>query len=384
MNIDLPDPLALPDGGVAKTAAEWQALCAPWLRASVQREEYGLMPPRPQAFSASVVRSDPNALDGRATLREVDVVTSGPDAKIGLLVITPNAALVPSACFVGLNFGGNHRVVDDPLVRPPRAKSGVDVTVERGAEFQAWSVETIIERGYALVTLFNGDAVPDDRAEAEVRMKDFVPSGSDVEKGAEPATIACWAWTLSRAIDFLETDSLIDPRRIALVGHSRNGKTALLAGAMDERAAMVIPSQSGCGGAGPCRDIGEEWAARETVERINTAFPHWFCENFKRYNSHPRQLPFDQHALIALCAPRPVLLSSATEDLWANPAGSFAMLRAADPVYRLLTGEGIDESALSAPGVLLDTRLGHFLRAGRHSMTSEDWAAWLDYADMWL
>src|SRR5205085_5634423 len=142
-----------------------------------------------------------------------------------------------------------------------------------------------------------------------------------------------WAWGCHRAVDYLLTDKGIDGKRLAVVGHSRLGKTALLAGAFDDRIAVVIPHQSGCGGAGPSRTKNPK---AETVKRINTSFPHWFCDNFKQFNDDPSKLPFDQHGLVALVAPRPVLFSNAVEDQWANPDGQFDVLKAADPVYRLL------------------------------------------------
>ncbi|MDR3707353.1 MAG: hypothetical protein P4L33_03560 [Capsulimonadaceae bacterium] len=386
MSLNLPDPLALPGGGRALTSTQWNEVCRPALSALIQREEYGQIPSAPGQLRATVVRTDRNALDGCGTLREIDIDTTSPDAHIELLLITPNAATTPAGCFLGLNFGGNHRILPDAAIRPQLAKrvSGADVEAERGTETGTWPAAAIIARGYALATFFNGDAVPDDKYTAAQRLAGFLPPGVEPDGGDAPATIACWAWSLSRAIDFLSNDGAVDAKRIALAGHSRNGKTALLAGAMDPRAALVISSQSGCGGAGPSRDLGNEWSQRETVQQINTAFPHWFCANFKQYNASPDKLPFDQHALIALCAPRPVLVSSATEDLWANPAGSFAMLNAADPVYRLVSGEGIDVHEMPETGVLLKTRLGHFIRPGRHAMTTEDWSAWLDYADAWL
>jgi hypothetical protein len=160
---------------------------------------------------------------------------------------------------------------------------------------------------------------------------------------------------------------------------------------MDERVALAIPSQAGCGGTAPCRVVPElaelknnNRPTAETVAVINKSFPHWFCGNFKQFNAAPEKLPFDQHALIALCAPRPVLLSNATEDLWANPAGQFDMLRAADPVYQLVAGSGCEAQKMPEVGTLLDSRLGYYIRAGKHSMTSGDWKVWLDYADKWL
>ena len=201
-----------------------------------------------------------------------------------------------------------------------------------------------------------------------------------------------------RAMDYLVAAQGIDGSRIAAVGHSRNGKTTLLAGAMDERIALVIPAQAGCGGTAPCR-VAPELSTPgpngrsivETIGRINTAFPHWFCANFKKFNEDPAKLPIDQHELIALCAPRPVLISAATLDLWANPDGQFEMLQAADPVYRLVAGEGM--SVLGSAYVHTEKpqplapptgRLAYFLRPGKHEMNATDWAAWLDYADVWL
>lgn len=383
---ELPDPLALPTGATASSREEWETICRPNVASLILREEYGQMPPEPRLMIATVIGVDLEALGGRARVRDIDVVTKQPNSTLRLLAITPRASDSPAPCFLGLNFGGNHRLLASPMVRPPREREadGARVEAERGADSQTWPVELIIERGYGLVTLYNGDVVPDDKNAAAGRLADFLPEGMAASDESAPGTIACWAWSLSRTLDYLAIDEYVDHESVALVGHSRNGKAALLAGAMDDRAAMVIPSQSGCGGAGPCRDIGEEWGARETVERINTAFPHWFCGNFKRYNDDPDRLPFDQHALIALCAPRPFLLSSAADDLWANPAGSFAMLKAADPVYRLITGEGVDAAGMPPAGILSRSRLGHYLRSGRHAMTGADWSAWLDYADIWL
>jgi hypothetical protein len=188
--------------------------------------------------------------------------------------------------------------------------------------------------------------------------------------------IAAWAWGLQRAVDYLVTDAVLDAERIAVVGHSRNGKAAMVAGAFDERIALVIPLQAGCGGTSPSRGkIGE------SVKQINDRFPHWFNAEFKKFNEQPERLPFDQHCLIALCAPRPVLLSNAVEDTWANPAGQFEMLLAADPVYRLLGAGGLGAQQIPETGKLLDSTLGYYIRPGKHSMTGEDWKVFLDFAD---
>ncbi|MCI0357329.1 MAG: hypothetical protein L0211_02445 [Planctomycetaceae bacterium] len=198
----------------------------------------------------------------------------------------------------------------------------------------------------------------------------------------DAATIALWAWGFHRVVDFLSANpNLVDPKRIAVVGHSRNGKTALLAGAMDERIALVIPHQAGCGGTAPSRTKDPK---AESVQRINTSFPHWFCGNFKKFNEHTDLLPFDQHCLVALCAPRPVLYSNAQEDQWANPSGQFELLRAASPVYALYGVEGLAADAKPEIGRLTKSRLGYFIRDGKHSMIRPDWEVFLEFADEYL
>jgi len=255
----------------------------------------------------------------------------------------------------------------------------------------AWALDQSIARGYAVATFWNGDVVVDDKDAAEEMLRKFRASDSAERGPADTATIAAWAWCLSRAADYLVTDPALDPKRIAVVGHSRNGKTAMLAAAFDERFALAIPSQAGCGGTAPCR-VSEELSKEgangrptvETVKRINTSFPHWFCGNFKAFNEQRERLPFDQHELIALCAPRPVLLSCAMEDVWANPPGQFEMLRAADPIYKLVAGDGLGATQMPEVSKLLQSRLGYYIRPGKHSMTREDWGVWLDYADRWM
>jgi hypothetical protein len=191
-----------------------------------------------------------------------------------------------------------------------------------------------------------------------------------------------WAWGIHRAVDYLATDPRIDAKRIAVVGHSRLGKTALLAGAFDERIALVIPNQAGCGGSAPSRHDDER---AETVARITSSFPHWFCGNFAKFGDDPSRLPFDQNCLVALCAPRPVLFTNAAEDLWANPSGQFEVLRAATPAYELLGVEGLAADRMPQPGdPLIASRLGYWIRPGEHAMTLADWKIYMDFADKWL
>jgi hypothetical protein len=236
----------------------------------------------------------------------------------------------------------------------------------------------IVRRGYAVATFCRGDIQPD-RPDVREGMRATLPEEHDP---AQTATIMWWAWGVHRAVDYLGTDKSIDSKRIAVVGHSRLGKAALLAGAFDDRIALTVANQAGCGGSGPSRHDDPK---AESVARINDHFPHWFCENFHAFGADPSKLPFDQHELVALCAPRPVLFTAAAGDLWANPSGQFQMLQSATPVYQLLGVEGLEADAMPKPGdALITSRLGYWIRPGKHAMSPPDWQTYMDFADKWL
>jgi hypothetical protein len=385
---ELPDPLVLFDGRRVTSKEQWFKERRPELKELFQHYMYGYLPPAPEKVAAKVERTDRGALGGKATLKEITLTFGPPEMPpIHLLLVVPNQRRGPAPVFVGINFHGNHAVVRDPLVRlptvwVPNRSGGRDnraTEAGRGTEADGWAVDQAIDRGYAVATFYNGDIDPD-RADVREGIQPHLIKAGKIKPGSDACgTIAAWAWGVHRCVAYLVTDPDLDKERIAAVGHSRLGKATLVAAAFDERIALAVPHQAGCGGTAPSRGkVGE------SVKQINDRFPHWFDAVFKEFNDQPERLPFDQHCLAALVAPRPVLFSNAVEDTWANPQGQFQVLQAADPVYRLLGVEGLEAKAMPEPGQVVASRLGYFIRPGKHSMTRQDWKAFLDFADRQL
>jgi hypothetical protein len=369
----LPDPLVMFSGQRVATKDQWINERRPELKALFQHYMYGRMPPAPQAITSNVEREDRGLFDGKATKKEVTIAFGPPECpKIHLLLVVPNARKGPAPVFLGMNFSGNHALLKDPTIALPEAKGQIATKVGRGSQIDVWAIEQTIDLGYAVATFYNGNVDPD---RPDVRGVQPHFSG----KAYDWATIAAWAWGIQRAVDYLVTDSGVDKKRIAVVGHSRLGKAALLAAAFDERIALAIPHQAGCGGSAPSRGkVGE------SVKQINDRFPHWFNGRFKEFNGCPDRLPFDQHCLVALVAPRPVLFTNAVDDTWANPEGQFEVLQAADPVYRFLGVDGLDAKRMPETGVLVSSRLGYQIRPGQHSMNPDDWKTFIAFADKHL
>lgn len=385
----LPDPLVMSDGSRVQTANDWKTKRRPEILGLFQKEVFGRSPGRPEDLKFEVKSTKKDALDGLATRREILVrVPSKPEwPGMMVLVYVPNKGPKPAPAFAGLSFGGNYAVTTEPDVAitsrwVPNAKGIIEnnraTEAGRGKEASRWPIKMILERGYALATAYYGDIEPDYREGYKESVRSLFgefkenPDQSPEGWGA----IAAWAWGLSRMEDLLETLPEIDARKVAVIGHSRLGKTSLWAGAQDERFAIVISNDSGEGGAALARrNFGE------TLQRINTAFPPWFNGNYKKYNENVNALPVDAHLLVALAAPRPIYIASAAEDLWADPKGEFLSGVHASPVYRLFNREGLRETEQPPIDHPIGNYIGYHIRAGKHDVTDYDWQQYLNFAD---
>jgi hypothetical protein len=382
----LPDPLLMLDGRPVASPSQWVKERRPELQALFQHYMYGAIPPKPAHVSATNLGEYHDFLAGKATLKLVRLETGPSNApRIDLMLVIPNERPGPAPVFLVMDFCGNHALTADPRVPLARSWLGdsckgcinnAATEAARGSQAADWPLAEIVRRGYGLAAFYSGDVDPD-RKEVSEGLYAWLAGGDSARNNpTNRGTIAAWAWGYHRCVDYLVTQPAVDAHRIAALGHSRNGKTALLAAAFDERIAIAFPHQAGCGGSAPSRG-----KTGESVKAINDHFPHWFNAQFKQFNDAPERLPFDQHCLVALCAPRPVLFSAAEGDQWANPAGQFQVLRAADPVYRFLGTAGLAVQEMPPRGQLVDSPLGFYVRAGKHSMTTNDWTVFMNFAD---
>ncbi len=343
---------------------------------------YGTYPAAP--FSVEYEELESGTSCGGKALRQqwrVTIATQHGRLPIELLVFTPAQATAPVAGFLGLNFGGNHTVAADPqiLITDSWVRDKKDgstdgnkaVEAGRGSASSRWPIEQIVDAGMGVATAYYGDIDPDMDDQFQNGIHALFPEHrASAEHPERWGAIAAWAWGLSRLLDALEAQNMrVDAQRVSVVGHSRLGKTALWAGATDERFTAVISNDSGCGGAALSRRrVGE------TVARINHSFPHWFCPNFHQYDGNEDSLPIDQHQLLALVAPRRLYVASASEDHWADPPGEFLSLYLASGVFEKLAVTESERSKLSN-----SKRIGYHLRDGRHDITAWDWAHYIRF-----
>ncbi len=377
----LPDLLVTAAGKKVHSTKVWEQQQRPRLLQLFEEHVYGKIPGKPADLHVTLVDTDENALQGRAIRKQVIIHFTedkqGPSLHLLLYLPKSNKRVT---VFAGLNFKGNQTIHPDENIAIARYwkesnKDFEEAEQTRGIRTDRWPVENIIARGYGVATAHYYDLEPD-RADG---WKEGIRTSLKHQLHIAPeewTAIGAWAWGLSRIQDYLESDDMVDASKTILIGHSRLGKTVLWLGANDTRFAKVIANESGEGGAA----LSRRWYG-ETIEHLNTNFPHWFTHKYKTYNKHVDALPVDQHMLLALIAPRPLYIASAEDDQWADPKGEFLAARHALPVYRLYRKNITGMDAMPGVNQPIGETVRYHIRSGKHDVTDYDWEQFLNFAD---
>jgi len=379
----LPDPLVMQDGRKVETPEQWYAERRPELLHLFETEMFGKVPPRPSGMHFKVVEEDTGVFGGTATRKQVRIYfTEGDEHYMTLLIYLPNQVTGPVPVFLCANFKGNPTINPDPAILYPDKdqieRYQVYRLYERGSMSNRWPVGMILSSGYGLATFCKTDLDPefDDGFQNGVHGL-YYKDGQNYPEPDEWGSISAWSWGYSRAIDFLETEPRVDAKKIAVVGHSRLSKTALWTAARDLRVAMVFPNNPGCCGAAISRR-----RFGESLETIIRHYHYWFCQNFHKYSDAEDTLPFDQHELLALVAPRPIYLASGEYDSWSDPKGEFEALAEASKVYEFLGLNGLGTDVNPGPWKpLTEGVVGYHLRSGPHEITVWDWSQFIIFAN---
>lgn len=379
----LPELLTTATNKKVTTQKQWEKERRPELLEVFTSQMYGRTPQEKIKVTYTLLDENKNDLKGKATRKQIKLTFSNGTKKHEAILLTyvPNHIKGKAPVIIGYNYKGNHSTHHDStilyspslhLVKEPNHPDW-----ERGCQSSRWSFDEMIDRGYAVATMCYHDIFPD-----KLGLKDqsIVSLFSDYDpksaKSDEWQAIGAWAWGSSRIMDYLETQKDIDTDKSVIMGHSRQGKAALWAGAQDKRFKIVIANNSGSGGAALSkREFGE------TIAKVSSISPAWFCPAFSQYANNEKNIPFDQHELIALIAPRPVYVASAQEDLWADPKGEFLAAFHAGPAYELYGLKGLGTNIMPGIHQPIMHDVGYHIRTGKHDVTSYDWTSFMNFAD---
>jgi len=387
----IPNVLVSESGKSIKTVKQWETIRRPELRELFDQQMYGVVP---EGIGVKFREryASPSYLNGKATLREFEMlVNNEPVPQMHVLLFIPNGAKGKVPVIIGYNWDGNHTQCTDTLIYMLSEEDVAKRTIPRRLESaleglkrtarESRDIVKVIDNGYAYITACYWELEPDNNECFASGVRALVSKGQPLAGNAWGA-IGAWAWGMSRMLDLAETIPEIDAARCAVVGHSRLGKTAILAGVRDPRIAIVTSNDSGCGGAALSKRM-----SGETVKAINERFPYWFCKNFHPYNDREEELPMDQHELLALVAPRPLYVCSGVNDLWADPLGEYLSVYYANPVYALYGKQPMPYPESTSLPPLNKPQIGdiayHVENAG-HAFSAYDWDQYLAFFDRYL
>ena len=384
----LPDPLVMNDGKPVKDAKTWTMRRRPEIVRIFETQQFGVVPlraqRRPRGESFEVVEKGTEALGGKAIRRQVNIHLAADKTApvIHLAMYLPAALRRPVPMLLSISFTAPSNMIDDPGLPEGEvwdAKTKTKVPAKTARPFGKINVGVFLDAGIGVATFYYGDVEPDYADGFSQGIRRFYLKPGQKTRGPEDwGSITAWAWGMSRVEDYFETDKDVDAKRVAIHGVSRLGKTVMWAGAHDERFAAVIASCSGEGGAALShRDYGE------TIAHLTapTRYPYQFAENYGKWAGFPDKAPMDAHMLIALIAPRPVLLQTGTTDFWSDPKGEFLAAVAAEPVYKLLSKEGLGLGTDGWPEAKTPVfhDIGYYMHDGGHGMVPGDWEVYAEF-----
>jgi hypothetical protein len=382
----LPEPLVLANGKPVRDAKTWTETRRAEIVKLFEENEYGRSPGRPADMTFDVFEKEAPAFDGKGIRRQVTIYfskdKSGP--KMDLLEYLPAAAKKPVPLLLNIAFSANCNTVKDPGVKVGEVwgRDHKKVPANQGPSFGSVNVTRLLDAGFGFATFYYGDVDPDFPGGVPMGVRAlYLKAGQTEPPPDEWGAISAWAWGISRAIDYLETDKAVDAKRVAITGVSRLGKTVMWAGAHDTRVALVIASCSGEGGAALSRrNYGETIAHLTATGR----YPYQFAGNYGKYAEHVDQFPVDANMLVALIAPRPLLLQTGSTDSWSDPKGEFLAAVAAAPVYRLLGKQPLDTEEMPKAGQPILHDIGYLMHEGGHGTIPSDWDTYLKFLEMHL
>ena len=359
----LPDPLICNDGERITNIAQWENIRRPELLQLLTTYMYGKTPALTHALPWKVDTIDTKALGGKAVRKVIELqLTNQKNGPVMHLQIwLPKVVKQSIPLFLGMSFTPNWKISTAP----------------------EWPIRKLLAHGYGLATFLYTEISPDGKGTSDYSkgiMPWYYRKGQTQPDPDQWGDIAVWAWAASRAMDYLQTDAQIDGNRVALIGHSRLGKATLWAGACDERFKVVFPVNSGCCGVSLSKRL-----IGETPTSVNHMFPAWFNGNFKQFSDREDMMPFDQHSVIALIAPRPIYIADAEADNWGDQKGEFLAAKAAEPVYALYGKAGIGTNTMPPLDIAYNKGyIAYHIRKGPHAVLEYDWYQFIRFADRFL
>jgi hypothetical protein len=384
----LADPLKLEDGKPVKDAKTWTEKRRPEILKMIETQQYGVMPGRPADESFEVTDKGTPAFNGKAIRKQITIHLSKDPSwpMIHVVEYIPAKATRPVPMYFDINFSPVQASIDDPGITPQKVRDNktnelVDPPTG-GRGFGKTNVEIFLDAGIGVATYNYTELDPDtlDGFSHGIRSKYRKPGQVDTNEGRNRedwGTISAWAWGMSRVEDYFETDKQVNARQVAVHGVSRLGKTVLWAGAHDERFGAVIASCGGeGGGALSHRDYGETIGHLVAASR----YPYQFALNYAKYAGYPDEAPFDAHMIVALVAPRPVLLQTGSTDNWSDPKGEFLSEVSAGPVYKLLGKQDLGTDVWPAAKTpLYSNGLNYYMHDGGHGMVPTDYDIYVQF-----